>query len=509
LAIAEGRNPHPDQDTIESCMMAVSDAEQVITRTDELAGAKARQDDLHSDDHPIYFNEIREADLLKDQVDNLKLSGAAAEDIAAAELKLTEAQIALEQHKEKVWEEQQAIITKCEMELKNEEFEREMSRLRITPDPQYMNLAWIDQARHALLKARMAEEEEATRPHPRNKDGTINIKIIATWGKDKFEQLLTHVRLSYTVQHVMHMIQDEYPEDVGFGIDLTEPKQQWFLNSEGDKLLFNRTLDDVGVDMDHTLQVVVKQAEAEAEPVWEPPASGPEKAARYQAHLFKDDTPEPEEPSDIGTTHVSVDVYDNPRLDHLGAQPHYGMHSQYSKLQHDIDATCECQTYGFEVRLDRKIGTLVEMIRNQANISHDMDIFLFHGEGVHEDHDPDRHIEGDDSRTAFWTRGDMLHELFIDHISEYGHQYVAVAKEADGIVPYHGRWVDRVDYDSDELEHHGTAGDHGSTFGKKMVHTKNYDADGDGVVSAQEFHAAGKDHVASNREKVNSHQKNF
>merc|ERR1711939_480633 len=146
-------------------------------------------------------------------------------------------------------------------------------------------------------------------------------------------------------------------------------------------------------------------------------------------------------------------------------------------MGHTTEADVPCERYTFEVPLDGKVGTLIAMIRKAASIDDQQDIFLFHGEGVHEDADPDRHMEGDDTRTAFWTRGEMLHDLFIDHIDEYGPNYVAVAKNPDGVVPYHGRWVDRIDYDSDELEHHGTAGAHGSSFGTRHTHTSNLDLD--------------------------------
>ena len=99
-------------------------------------------------------------------------------------------------------------------------------------------------------------------------------------------------------------------------------------------------------------------------------------------------------------------------LDLLGAQPCFGM--EPTRLGRETFPDRE--TYSFTVHLDAKVGTLIEMIRQAAEIDQNADIFLFHGEGVHEDADPDRHIEGDDSRIAFWTRNEMLQAMFLSLI---------------------------------------------------------------------------------------------
>jgi len=300
------------------------------------------------------------------------------------------------------------------------------------------------------------------------------------------------------------MLASEHPDDVGFGMDLTEMGLNWMETEDGAKLPRNSTLEDLGIHQHQTLVIAHKAPAVDAPAEEEEQSEAPTKAARYTSHIFKDDGADNNERGIYGVATINVEVFDHPRLDLLGAQPHYGM--QFTKMQEKLDRTCPSEVHHIQVHLDQKVGGIIERIRLNAGIPDDSDIFLFHGEGKHEDEDPDRHLEGDDTRISFWTRGEMLQECWADHIHEYGPNFVAVSKEADGVVPYHGRWVDRMEYDSDELEHHGTSGSHGSTFGKKFKHIKNLDADGDGVVGANEFHAAGKHHSDSHRASNSTHK---
>lgn len=393
LAVAEGRALHPEHDTVETCMEAV-------------INAQASED-------------------LQSRLDHGEVDCDEEHEILAA-------QDALKRAKLKTF---LSIYGK------------------ITIPTEIAGSTHLIQAKNALREAKERENAEVLPEKPKpNKDGTINLNVNAKWGKTVYQRVLKHVKLSMTIQHVMMTI-SEFPDDVGLGVDLTEYKLNWMEDEEGYRLPRNSTVEELELHQDQVIFMCHKEpASVEEDP--SVPKDGPKMAAKYSAHKFKADPKKKSSGGAYGTCKVQVDVYDNPRLDVLGAQPHFGMH--FTKHQQTIGHVEDRQTLTFDVHVDEQVGTIIEEIRKAANLSANDDIFLFHGEGRHEDQDPDRHIEGDDTRTAFWTRGDALNELFVDHIEEYGPNYVAVAKFSDGVVPYHGRWVNRIDYDSDELEHHGT-----------------------------------------------------
>jgi len=96
--------------------------------------------------------------------------------------------------------------------------------------PELFDAPYFVQA-EAAYKAAVARENAEHPPESKfNADGTVNLEIVANWGKrnskdGKYEQhysrVLTHLKRSFTIRHVM-MLVNEYPDDIGLGVDLTE-----------------------------------------------------------------------------------------------------------------------------------------------------------------------------------------------------------------------------------------------------------------------------------------------
>jgi len=165
-----------------------------------------------------------------------------------------------------------------------------------------LHASYLKQASYALEIAKAKEEAIHPDPNAMNRDGTINLQIVANWGKrDKdgkyekhFTRSLTHVKRSYTLRHVMMLI-SEYPDDVGLGVDLTEDALNW-IEYEGRQLPEGRTLEDqeipmhAGLEMCHHFDKKKEKTaeELEAERLRRLRENAPATAAKYTGHQFKD-----------------------------------------------------------------------------------------------------------------------------------------------------------------------------------------------------------------------------